>query len=88
RKLLANMSAQSDPSGIYNDVGNLLAELGQFEQSEQYLIQALLARQDEGTPLKVAQVEHSLGAMYKKSKEFDKAINHYQNALTILNQLQ
>ncbi|MGP1388135.1 MAG: diguanylate cyclase domain-containing protein [Vibrio diabolicus] len=87
RKLLANMSAQSDPSGIYNDVGNLLAELGQFEQSEQYLIQALLARQDEGTPLKVAQVEHSLGAMYKKSKEFDKAINHYQNALTILNQL-
>ncbi|NMU26465.1 tetratricopeptide repeat protein, partial [Vibrio parahaemolyticus] len=65
RQLMANMSPQSDPSGIYNDVGNLLAELGQFEQSEQYLIQTLLVRQDEGTPLEVAQVEHSLGAMYR-----------------------
>ncbi|ELB2760452.1 GGDEF domain-containing protein [Vibrio alginolyticus] len=87
RQLMANMSTQSDPSGIYNDIGNLLAELGQFEQSEQYLIQALLVRQDEGTPLEVAQVEHSLGAMYRKSKELDKSISHYKNALTILEQL-
>jgi diguanylate cyclase (GGDEF)-like protein len=86
RRLLANMPHQSDPSGVYNDVGNLLAELGQFEQSEQYLIQALLARQVESTPVEVAQVEHSLAAMYAKAKDFDKAITHYQNSLTILEQ--
>jgi len=78
------MPYQSDPSGVYNDVGNLLAELGQFEQSEQYLIQALLARQQDGTPVEVAQVEHSLAAMYAKAKDFDKAITHYKNSLTIL----
>ncbi|CAE6899764.1 Tetratricopeptide repeat [Vibrio sp. B1FLJ16] len=88
RRLLANMPHQSDPSGVYNDVGNLLSELGQFEQSEQYLIQALLARQQEGTPVQVAQVEHSLSAMYSKNKDFDKAITHYQNSLTILEQFE
>ncbi len=88
RRLLANMPFQSDPSGVYNDVGNLLAELGQFEQSEQYLIQALLARQQDGTPVQVAQVEHSLAAMYAKSKQFDKAITHYKNSLTILEQVE
>ncbi|WP_321383938.1 tetratricopeptide repeat-containing diguanylate cyclase [uncultured Vibrio sp.] len=88
RRLLANMPYQSDPSGVYNDVGNLLAELGQFEQSEQYLIQALLARQTDGTPVQVAQVEHSLAAMYAKAKAFDKAITHYKNSLTILEQVK
>ncbi|MDV6251131.1 tetratricopeptide repeat-containing diguanylate cyclase [Vibrio sp. EA2] len=88
RRLLANMPYQSDPSGVYNDVGNLLAELGQFEHSEQYLIQALLARQSDGTPVQVAQVEHSLAAMYAKAKAFDKAITHYKNSLTILEQVE
>ncbi|MBR9873513.1 MAG: GGDEF domain-containing protein [Vibrionaceae bacterium] len=88
RRLLANMPYQSDPSGVYNDVGSLLAELGQFEQSEQYLIQALLARQQDGTPVQVAQVEHSLAAMYAKAKDYDKAITHYKNSLTILEQVE
>ncbi len=88
RQILANIPHQSDLSGIYNDVGNLLVELGQFEQAEQYLIQALLARQQEGTPIQVAQVEHSLAAMYAKTKDFDKAITHYQNSLTILEQFE
>ncbi len=88
RRMLANMPHQSDPSGIYNDVGNLHAELGQFEQSEQYLIQSLLARQKDGSPIEVAQVEHSLAAMYAKAKNFDKAITHYQNSLTILEQFE
>ncbi|MGI9947249.1 tetratricopeptide repeat-containing diguanylate cyclase [Vibrio hyugaensis] len=87
RRLLSKMPAQSDPSGVYNDVGNLLSELGQYEQAEQYLIQALLARQLEATPLEVAQVEHSLASMYNKSKDYDKAISHYKNALTILKEL-
>ncbi|BBM64604.1 GGDEF domain-containing protein [Vibrio alfacsensis] len=87
RRILNNMPAQSDTSGVYNDVGNLLSELGQFEQSEQYLIQALLARQLDAKPLEVAQVEHSLAAMYNKSKDYDKAISHYKNALTILDGL-
>ncbi len=88
RRLLVNMPHQSDPSGVYNDVGNLLAELGQYEQSEQYLIQALLARQQEATPVQVAQVEHSLAAMYAKTKNFDKAITHFKNSLSILEQFE
>ncbi|MGR5070408.1 MULTISPECIES: GGDEF domain-containing protein [Vibrio] len=84
RRLLKEMPSQSDPTGVYNDVGVLLIELGQFEQSEQYLIQALLARQLDGTPREVAQVEHSLATMYSKQNELDKAITHYKNAMTIL----
>lgn len=87
RRLLTEMPTQSDPTGVYNDVGNLLSELGQFEQSEQYLIQALLARQLESTPLEVAQVEHSLAAMYSKSMDYEKAVSHYKNALTLLEDL-
>ncbi|ODM59363.1 diguanylate cyclase [Vibrio harveyi] len=87
RRLINEMPAQSDPTGVYNDVGNLLSELGQFEQSEQYLIQALLARQLEATPLEVAQVEHSLASMYYKSKDYEKSISHYKNALTLLEEL-
>ncbi|YCO05124.1 GGDEF domain-containing protein [Vibrio sp. VNB-15] len=87
RRLINEMPTQSDPTGVYNDVGNLLSELGQFEQSEQYLIQALLARQLDSTPLEVAQVEHSLAAMYNKSKDYEKAISHYKNALALLSDL-
>lgn len=85
--LLEVMPAQSDASGVYNDVGNLFAELGQFEQSDKYLIQALLARQANEEQLKVAQTEHSLAAMYSKANYFEKAITHYQNSLMLLEQL-
>ncbi|MDK9774013.1 GGDEF domain-containing protein [Vibrio sp. B181a] len=84
RRLLTEMPPQSDPTGVYNDVGNLLSELGQYEQSEQYLIQALLARQLDAPPLQVAQVEHSLASMYSRSSDYAKAISHYKNALTLL----
>ncbi len=87
RRLLESMPQQSDPSGIYNDVGNLLAEIGQFEQAERYLTQALLARQLNATPLKVAQVEHSLAAMHAKAQNFDDSIVHYKNSLTLLEQI-
>ncbi|MGR5239075.1 diguanylate cyclase [Vibrio alfacsensis] len=86
RRLIKEMPSQSDPTGVYNDVGVLLVELGQFEQSEQYLIQALLARQLDGTAREVAQVEHSLATMYSKRNELAKAIDHYKNAMTILEQ--
>ncbi|EDP59965.1 diguanylate cyclase [Vibrio sp. AND4] len=84
RRLLTEIPPQSDPTAVYNDVGNLLSELGQYEQSEQYLIQALLARQIDSSPIEVAQVEHSLASMYNRSKDYEKAVNHYKNTLTLL----
>ncbi|MEC7307070.1 diguanylate cyclase [Vibrio gigantis] len=72
-----------DISGIYNDVGNLLKELKQYEKSTEYLKEALILRADASDLMK-AQVHHSLADLYLNQKQSDLAINHFQQAKTLL----
>ncbi|OEE30312.1 diguanylate cyclase [Vibrio cyclitrophicus ZF170] len=72
-----------DISGIYNDVGNLLKELKQYEKSEQYLKEALILRADTSALMK-AQVHHSLAELYLSQSQSNLAIKHFQKARTML----
>ncbi|NOI91832.1 GGDEF domain-containing protein [Vibrio splendidus] len=72
-----------DISGIYNDVGNLLKELKQYEKSAEYLKEALTLRESASDLMK-AQVHHSLADLYLNQEQSDLAINHFQTARTLL----
>ena len=72
-----------DISGIYNDVGNLLKELKQYEKSTEYLKEALTLRESASDLMK-AQVHHSLADLYLNQEQSDLAINHFQTARTLL----
>lgn len=72
-----------DISGIYNDLGNLLKDLEQFEKSAQYLKEALAKRAD-GSDLMKAQVHHSLADLYMVEHKIDLAISHFLQAESLL----
>ena len=72
-----------DISGIYNDVGNLLKELKQYDKSAQYLEQALELRADASDLMK-AQVHHSLADLYLSQGQSNLAISHFKQAKVLL----
>ncbi|WP_210473982.1 diguanylate cyclase [Vibrio crassostreae] len=72
-----------DISGIYNDVGNLLKELKQYDKSAQYLEEALVLRADASDLMK-AQVHHSLADLYLNQGQSDLAITHFKQAKVLL----
>ncbi|NOJ15187.1 diguanylate cyclase [Vibrio splendidus] len=72
-----------DISGIYNDVGNLLKELRQYDKSAQYLEQALELRADASDLMK-AQVHHSLADLYLSQGQSNRAISHFKQAKALL----
>ncbi|WP_146448344.1 tetratricopeptide repeat-containing diguanylate cyclase [Vibrio kanaloae] len=72
-----------DISGIYNDVGNLLKELKQYEKSAQYLEEALTLRAN-ASDLMRAQVHHSLADLYLNQRKNSLAIDHFIKAKTLL----
>lgn len=82
--LLNLLPESSDPTGIYNDAALLMIEVGQYDQAKDYLLQALSIRKAKGSPLEIAQVEHSLATLFRKTHEYQLATQHYQNALLIL----
>ncbi|WP_419153374.1 diguanylate cyclase [Vibrio chagasii] len=72
-----------DISGVYNDIGNLLKELKQYEKSTQYLEEALDLRADASGLMK-AQVHHSLADLYLTQSQSDLAIYHFEQAHKLL----
>ncbi|CAK3004794.1 putative GGDEF family protein [Vibrio crassostreae] len=72
-----------DISGVYNDVGNLLKELKQYEKSAEYLQEALALRENASDLMK-AQVHHSLADLNLNQEQSDLAIHHFQTARTLL----
>ncbi|MGF1755568.1 diguanylate cyclase [Vibrio makurazakiensis] len=87
QRLLENTPKNVDVSGAYNDIGNLLKELKQFEKSEEYLIKALKLR-SSAPLLKQAQVEHSLANFYMVQGQVEKSVEHFKNVLTSLEETQ
>ncbi|ROV58529.1 diguanylate cyclase [Vibrio ponticus] len=76
-ELLRIIPTYVDSSGIYNDTGLLLANLGYFDKAEEYLNTALDLRANTETPLKLAQTHHSMGKVLLKQNEFEIAIEHF-----------
>lgn len=74
-----------DISGVYNDVGNLLKELEQYEKAAQYLEEALILRSDASDLMK-AQVHHSLADLYLNQDRNDLAIDHFGKARELLDE--
>ncbi|MEG3222891.1 diguanylate cyclase [Vibrio gigantis] len=74
-----------DTSGVYNDIGNLLKELKQYEKSAQYLKEALTLRADASNLMK-AQVHHSLADLYLNQSQSDLAIHHFEKAHRLLSE--
>ena len=72
-----------DIFGVYNDVGNLLKELEQYEKSTKYLKEALILRANASDLMK-AQVHHSLADLYRNQAQSDLAIHHFQIARALL----
>ncbi|ENM5897508.1 diguanylate cyclase [Vibrio mimicus] len=73
-----------DPSAAYNDVGLLMSTLGQHQLALEYLNKALEYRIQQGNPLLIAQVEHSLGDAYFKQGLYQQSINHFTQAEKLL----
>ncbi|SON48749.1 diguanylate cyclase [Vibrio tapetis] len=77
-----------DNSGIYNDVGNLLTDMGEYEQALKYLTLAYDQRRHGNTlPLAVAQVLHSLANLYYEMGNYDTSLEHYDQSLALLKQV-
>lgn len=83
QELLQQFPSGRDVSGIYNDIGNLLRDLKQYQQSGEYLTEALKLRQTS-SKLEQAQVHHSLASLYIVQNYIDKAIHHYKVAFQLL----
>jgi len=82
-KIVSSAKRYHDNSGIYNDIGNLLTEIGEYTQAEKYL---LLAQQERKAALPVmqAQVKHSLASLYYEMGEYEFALGHFEQALKLL----
>ncbi|ELP6738511.1 GGDEF domain-containing protein [Vibrio vulnificus] len=84
QKMLHALPANADRSGAFNDIGNQLREVSQFQQSENYLLDALAIRQNASSPTELAQVLHSLAQLYADWHKHEQAESYYQQALALL----
>lgn len=86
QELIKVMPSYVDSSGVYNDAGLLLANLGHFEQAKKYINIALTMRSSEMTPLKLAQTHHSMGKVMLKQKKYEFATTHFMQSKLISQQ--
>ncbi|MGY3569682.1 diguanylate cyclase [Vibrio paucivorans] len=84
QQTLSLMPEYVDPSGLYNDIGLLLKELGRTNEAKTYLYQSLDIREQKSEPLKQAQVYHSLADVYLAEDDITKAIDYLEQSLAIL----
>ncbi|KGK16152.1 hypothetical protein DC58_02780 [Vibrio navarrensis] len=82
--MLRHLPPNADVSGTYNDTGNLLRELGQYAQAEEYLLKAKEIRESGHSQAALAQILHSLAELYHDRGDQPQAILYYEQALAIL----
>lgn len=86
QELLSIIPSYVDSSGVYNDAGLLLATLGNFEQSKNYLDTALTMRKSANQQLELAQTHHSMGKVNLKEHAYESAISHFMQSKVISEQ--
>ncbi|MBA5762940.1 diguanylate cyclase [Vibrio sp. 404] len=83
QQLIAIVPNYVDSSGVYNDTGLLLSNLGHYEQAKKYINIALTMRNALGIPLKLAQTHHSMGKVTLQQKEYELATSHFMQSKLI-----
>lgn len=78
--LLNELPQYVDSSAIYNDIGLLMATLGQYESALEYLHKALDYRIQKDIPIEIAQVENSLGEAYFRQARYQESIQYFERA--------
>jgi len=84
QKYLATIPSYVDPSGVYNDAGLLLKNLGQYELAQEYLTISIRLRKSLNAPLKLAQSHHSMADLLLEIKDYEGAIQHLNLSKAIL----
>ncbi|RTZ14525.1 GGDEF domain-containing protein [Vibrio aquaticus] len=84
QKYLSILPSNVDPSGVYNDAGLLLMNLGQLKQAEEYLNVALKIRNENNSQLELAQAHHSMGTIQLAAQDYSNAKHHFTQAKLIL----
>ncbi|USD66497.1 diguanylate cyclase [Vibrio sp. SCSIO 43136] len=89
-----NHALESTPSklldsGLYNDIGNLLAKVGNFSEAERYLTLAFDLTNQEGVlAIEQAQVLHSLAELYLHMDKLELAQEYFELSLEKLKPTQ
>lgn len=81
---LATIPAYADPSGVYNDAGLLLKNIGNIELAKEYLNIAIKLRDNGASQLELAQSHHSMGEILLSDKDYQGAIYHFKRTEDIL----
>ncbi|CAF3171760.1 unnamed protein product [Rotaria sp. Silwood2] len=75
---LHNNDIQTNPLAF---AGKLLVEMGDFDRAEQFYIQILLDPSVLNQPRRCCRIQTALGSVFTLKNEFNKALEHYQQAL-------
>ncbi len=87
-KIIEQTKPYHDNSGIYNDIGNLLTDMGEYEQALKYLTFAYNHRSNgNALPVAIAQVLHSLANLYYEMGNYDVSLEYYDRSLALLKKI-
>lgn len=84
---LSNIPRYVDPSGVYNDAGLLLKQLGNTELAKEYLSISIDLRESMNSPLMLAQSFHSMGDILLANNQFEDALGYFNKSEAILTRL-
>ena len=86
QEYLAIIPNYIDPSGVYNDAGLLLKNLGNMQLAKEYVGIALKLRGSNPTKLFLAQSHHSMGDILLTDGDYQSALHHFTQSKKILKQ--
>jgi len=84
------LGEHKDNAQIYSRIGALYTETKKYKEAEKYLLQALELNQEQSTAMRrpvwmfdELNSELALATLYRKTKKWDKAFEHYEKAMTL-----
>ncbi len=76
---------RAEEGDLLNTFGIYCFDIGMYEQSQRYFLQALEIRKQSGDTLAIARTTNNLGRIQDKIGNFDRAIEYYQESLALKN---